>query len=245
MNPVTRRKRSLGLLAAAVSLWLAAAAPSHAHIAYTAPGPQTGLTYEVQGTVGHDGTFTESYSGSDFGLSLGARSWAEPGNPAGAKGWTHTSNWVALDLSALHDPALVTIQLERGATGSLVPAFSLYSGWELNSSDASNHTYNNIGNISWADDLTYLTHVANAGGPDGTNTIGTEFTSVSGQYVLAPGFYSIALGGNPLLTDPPASGSFDYTFTLSTAPVPVPAALWLFGSGLTGIVALARQKVAA
>jgi hypothetical protein len=239
-----RNKRSLGVIAAAVGLWLAGVAPSHAHIAFTSPGPQTGLTYEVQATQGEDGSFTESYSGSDFGLTVGAKSWAEPGNPAGAKGWTHTTNWVALDLSALADPALVTIQLDRGATGSLVPAFSLYSGWELNSPE-SDHTFNNIGNISWVDDLTYIGHVANAGGPDGTNTTGTELTSVFGQYVLNPGLYTIVLGGNPLLTNPPASGLFDYTFTLSTAPVPVPAAVYLFGSGLIGLVGLARRKFSA
>jgi hypothetical protein len=240
-----RTTRSLGLLAAAVGLWLAGVAPSHAHIAFTSPGPATGLSYEVKAIVAHDGTFTESYSGSDFGLTVGAKSWAEPSQPPGNKGWTHTTNWIALDLTALHNPARVTIQLDRGATGTLVPAFSLYSGWELDSSDATNHTFNNTGNISWADDLTYIGHVANAGGPDGTNTTGTVLTSVSGQYVLTPGLYSIVLGGNPLLTTPPAGGFHNYTFTLSTAPVPVPAALWLFGSGLVGLAGLARRQKAA
>lgn len=33
-----------------------------------------------------------------------------------------------------------------------------------------------------------------------------------------------------------------FTGSMSTAPVPIPAAVWLFGSGLIGLVAVARRK---
>ena len=41
-----------------------------------------------------------------------------------------------------------------------------------------------------------------------------------------------------------SQGTFNFTGsgTWQVAPVPVPAALWLFGSGLVGVVALARRK---
>lgn len=35
-----------------------------------------------------------------------------------------------------------------------------------------------------------------------------------------------------------------YSITISTNPVPVPAAIWLFGSGLIGLVGVARRKKA-
>ncbi len=229
-------KRSYYLTLAAVGLWLAGAAPSHAHIAFTSPGPETGLTYEFQGSTTHGG------AGSISG-QVGAKSWAEPGNPVGAKGWTHTSNWVALDLSAMHEPSVLTIEQARGTTGSLFPAFSLYSGWETDTSDATNHTFNNTGAISWADDLTYIGHVANAGGPNGTDN-GTGSTSVSGQFVVTPGLYTIALGGNPA-NALGQTGIHAFTATFDVAAVPVPAALWLFGSGLAGLVGLARRRMTA
>lgn len=39
-----------------------------------------------------------------------------------------------------------------------------------------------------------------------------------------------------------AGGSFEYTQTIELNEVPVPAAVWLFGSGLLGLVGVARRK---
>jgi hypothetical protein len=134
----------------------------------------------------------------------------------------------------------LTVELERGHSGgSLFPAFTLYSGWELINEDTNNHTFNNTGNISWATNLTYLAHVANAGGPNGTDS-GTGSEHVHATFTLNPGLYSLVFGGNPPY--PPAqTGTHSFSATLSTAPVPVPAALWLFGSGVVGLAGLARR----
>lgn len=230
-------KRMAYFAVAALGVWMAHAVPSQAAV-ITEPGPQTGLTYEFQVSM-------TDLDLAHYHASVGAKSWAEPGNPAGAKGWTHTSNWTALDLTGLTGPTLLTVELERGhgGTSQLFPAFSLYSGWETVNSDATNHTYNNVGNISWATNLTYIDHVANAGGPLGTAS-GTGTEAVSRQWVLAPGLYSLVFGGNPSFALA-QTGLHDFSATLTTSPVPVPAALWLFGSGLTGIVALARRRLAA
>jgi hypothetical protein len=142
MKVLSITKRSYYLTLAAVGLWLAGAAPSHAATVTPNPvGHQSGLTYEWGVTMG--GSDSATYSGS-----VGAKSWAEPAKPIGAKGWTHTSNWVQLDLSEMHVPGVLTITMDRGATGSLFPAFSIYSGWELDTPDAANHTFNNMGAIS-------------------------------------------------------------------------------------------------
>lgn len=228
-------RRTVLLAVAAVGLWLAWPAPSHA-ATITEPGPQTGASYESQVVMGD--LDLAHYHGS-----VGAKSWAEPGNPAGAKGWTHTTSWSALDLTGISGPTLLTVELERGHGGAsqLFPAFSLFSGWETVNSDATNHTWNNTGNISWATNLTYIDHVANIGGPLGTAS-GTGLEAVSRQWVLGPGLYTLIYGGNPSL-DLGQTGYHDFSATLSTSPVPVPAALWLFGSGLAGMVGLARRRM--
>jgi hypothetical protein len=196
------------------------------------------MTYEWGVTMSD--TDSAIYAGN-----VGAKSWAEPGNPPGERGWTHTSAWTALDLTGLSGPTLLTLQLDRGATGQLFPAFSLYSGWETVNSDANNHTFNSAGNISWATNLTYLDHVANAGGPNG-DIVGTGVTSVSKQWELAPGLYSLVYGGNPGFIPPLGqTGTHAFTATLTTAPVPVPAAAYLFGSGLIGLAGLARRRLSA
>jgi hypothetical protein len=226
---------------AAVGLWLAGAAPSQAAL-ITQPGPQTGLTYESQVVMG-------DLDSAHYHGAVGAKSWAEPGNPAGAKGWTHTSSWTALDLTGLSGSTLLTVTLERGdgplnpTTNNLFPAFSIFSGWETVNSDATNHTWNNAGNISWATNLTYLDHVANIGGPNGTDS-GTGLDTVFKQYVVAPGLYTLNFGGNPSF-NLGQTGFHDFSATLATSPVPVPAAVYLFGSGLIGLVGLARRRMSA
>lgn len=237
MNPVTTKVRCLGLIAAAVGLWLAGVAPTHASTVTANPaGHQSGLTYEWEVVMGDNDSAT--YSGS-----VGAKSWAEPGNPDPTPGWTHTSNWTLLDLTGATSTTLVTVTLGRGATGSLFPAFSVYAGVEDVNSDATNHTFNNTGAISWAPNLAYTYHLANAGGAIGTGN-GTGLTSVSDNWVLAPGLYTINFGGNPALSLG-QTGTHAFTATLTTAPVPVPAAAYLFGSGLIGLVGLARRKFSA
>lgn len=234
MKSLITRMRSVGLGLAAIGLWLAGAAPSHAHINFGLTPDQTGLTYEFKGSTNHGG------AGSISG-SVGAKSWGEPNNPVGAKGWTHTSNWVQLDLSGMHVPGVLTITMDRGTTGSLFPAFSLYSGWENDTPDTNNHTFNNTGAISWADDLTYIGHVANAGGQNGTDN-GTGLTSVSQQFYLNPGLYSIALGGNPAFSLG-QTGIHAFNATFDVAAVPLPAAAYLFGTGLIGLASFARRKL--
>ncbi len=101
-------------------------------------------------------------------------------------------------------------------------------------------------------------------GLSGSNASGA---SVSGHYTLGPGLYSLVVGGaNPFdlatyLADAIATNG-DYTnpsaaltaynadrlartFNLQFSAVPIPAAVYLFGSGLVGIIAFARRRMAA
>jgi len=60
---------------------------------------------------------------------------------------------------------------------------------------------------------------------------GETFTSLG----LTPGTYEWTWG----------SGASADAFTLNVGAVPVPAAVWLFGSGLLGLIGVARRKARA
>ncbi|MDN5941659.1 MAG: VPLPA-CTERM sorting domain-containing protein [Nitrospira sp.] len=95
---------------------------------------------------------------------------------------------------------------------------------------------------------------------------GTTGDSISGQYVLGPGLYSLVVGGNnqanldSLFANMVASNACDtagaacdaykadrlgrgFNVQFSVTPVPLPAAVWLFGSGVAGIIAFARRRM--
>jgi hypothetical protein len=222
------------VLTAAVGLWLAVTGSAYASTIVTSPGYAPGIGYEFGVTM--SGNDSAVYQGS-----VGAKSWNEPANPIDAKGWTHTSDWTALDLTEAAT-LTVTVARQSGVTfyppnggppvvegDLLTPALSLYAGWETTGPET--HTFNPTGNTSWAGELTYLAHEANP----------SSLTSITRTFDLAAGRYSLVFGGNP--ADTTLTGFHGYQATLST--VPVPAAVWLFGSGIVGLVGLARRRMTA
>ncbi len=100
----------------------------------------------------------------------------------------------------------------------------------------------------------------------GANSTGNTIT---GHYTLGPGIYSLVVGGAnstdlaALLSHAEATNG-DYTtpsgaltgynnarlartfnIAFNVTPVPLPAAVWLFGSGLVGVIAFARRRMSA
>lgn len=157
---------------------------------------------------------------------VGAWSWDEDSFPATARGWTHTSAWVKLDLT---EGAALTLTLQSAANvpwpspeepnrlagTNLFPSFTLYRGWdtdpgitqdETGATIDQNHNFNNRGNIDWAEDVTYLDHLENA-----------TAHSVTRTWRLPVGHYTINLGGNSPVTL--AEGRQGYKATLSAAPL--------------------------
>jgi hypothetical protein len=203
--------------------------------ATVSPGPPASGGINYTWTV--SGMGSADTSGSII-RHVGALSFNDPVNfgDATGTGWTHTSDWIALDLTA---PAQLTIQLSQKAgvpngtstAGSvLAPAFALYSGWHVSGGD--DHVFNNSGPFTWAPELTFVGNASN-GNPNGTNTTGLSLPAVTNTFILPAGHYSIELGGNP--ANSVGSGRQGYEAILTTTPVPEPGTIALAGMGALGL----------
>ncbi len=217
----TTRTIPAALLAAGLAFTgpfqLVAATVSKSDPVPNTPGPP------ADGGIGYTWTVTmDAKDAASVDGTVGAWSWDEDGFPATARGWTHTSNWVALEL--LEDCRL-TLRLERKAgmpttvTASnpdglglynLHPAFTIYQGWQESGGDV--HNFNNRGDIAWAPDVSYLIHFEN----NGSHVL-------EAVVKLEAGRYSVVLGGN----SPSAlqEGRQGYGATLTTKSYHDPAAL--------------------
>jgi hypothetical protein len=160
------------------------------------------------GGIGYFGYLTVgALDQGSLSTHTGAWSWSDQSLAVdGSLGWTHTSRWLALEV--LSD-SIVNFTMLRDAsvpyTGSgnvggfaavdhMFPSYTLWSGWD--NDDGDHHTYNNTGNVSWAEDLTYLRHIGN-------NTQ----ESITDSFFLAAGRYSVVLGSNSSsVTNPPRQG---------------------------------------
>lgn len=235
------------LLLALLGLSLAArvsAASLSFHDGVTTFDPNAGgLGYEWYVTLGGiDSAVTPDLAGAH----LGAWAWEDqslfgPGDPT--RGWTHTSQWVALTLTTA---SRFTLILERNAnipngagfrpTDNFFPSFSIWSGWDnddveqtvadfygIDPVDGEFHEYSNRGGIDWAEDLTFIGLVDNS----------TE-ASASYSVELPAGNYTIALGSNAASTVNPPRQGFRATFTTSAVPEPSSALLSLLAAGFLG-----------
>ncbi len=181
----------------------------------------------ASGGIGYSHTFSvgRGESGS-FSNHVGAWSWednslfdAEEGEAP--VGWTHTSRWVAVHVK---DHLMLNITMARDAnvpwaaapvelngkadTASMFPSFTIWRGWDNDGTDL--HTYNNRGNVAWAEDLTYLDHYDNS-----------TAESITRSYTLPPGYYTFALGSNAPATNTNRQG-FSFSWSTSTPALVAP-----------------------
>lgn len=199
-------------------------------------------TDPAPGGIGYARTVTvgDGDNGS-FSSHVGAWSWEDnalfaPGEPP--VGWTHTSNWMALNVE---EESYVTITMERDPnvpwpsqadpgrladTSSMFPSLTLFRGWDNDGGDS--HTYNNRGDVAWAEDLRYLDHLDNST----EEAIARTWRLPAGQYTLALGSNAPATNPNrqgyhltyaasahaPIQQSDPAPGGVGYSWTISVDP---------------------------
>jgi len=203
-----------------------------------------------------------AYGGSTVSLNGNLLPQGWNGSNNGGLGWGHNSDWYRLQVTATG-----SLDLRVQATASGVqPAFSLWStgtsGFDTSIGGA--HSYSQIGdNSDWSGVSTPFVGLANnnAGGcaplsqcgnsygpgpgpgaaPGVTASIGSEGAFSYAQLFLpnvtAGSWYLIAVGGSG------GSGG-GYTISAGPAAVPIPAAVWLFGSALAGVGAIGRRRKA-
>lgn len=198
--------------------------------------------------------------------SLGGSS-ASPIYP-GTYGWSHTSRWSVIDLNGLYDGGYRNVRLsvtleDFNGTG-LIPGFALWQGKEdlgnyssryVNGIDSTNwDQWNGGGLCAPAGTCSYFPTLAQAGlagnvwatADNQTNPTGTA--TVTLHTILTAGdnnYFTFVMGGNAPLSSTGAARDFKATVSVAPSPLPVPAAVYLFGSGLIGLAGLARRRMKA
>lgn len=233
----------LEMVAAAALLTGAPVAATASSVVMADPGEE-GIPYR----------WTVNLSGNDsasLARHVGAWSWEDESlfvEGQGTVGWTHNADWVAFHL----DTAVVlTIRLERKgdvlwispqnedpnqfAGNNLFPGMTLWSGWDNDGGDF--HSFNNVGNVDWAEDLSYIGHQA-------PPTIGDLETRhmIESTFTLGPGDYTLVIGGNSQSTANEGRQGYLATFTTTPVPEPGSALLVAFGGGLC---AMRRRRAGA
>lgn len=182
-------------------------------------------------------------------IDTGAGAWKDAGAPATATtpaiaptGWKHQT-----DLGLIKSDFTSFVRLNLTTLGSFNNNFgvTVFTGMDTTTGDYSHHggwnnaskpetTSNPFYAAGVGSGMTYLTH-----NPTVNNSAFNfiEFVAQAGQV------YTIALGGNGVgRWNANVAG---YELNISSSPVPVPGAVWLFGSALAGFVGLSRRKLAA
>lgn len=190
------------------------------------------------------------------------------GGPPNNNGWNHTTKWFSFTVGS---PTAVDIKVTNSNnTAGFNPAFSLFqTAGAYNGANHSNHIWNQTGITgesafmtagSGNDKVTDWLGYANSGRTGWTNGAGTVIgtgspgssvvagTSADLMLHLAAGQYLIGMGGS-CYTDGTATacGAGTPNFSLainSVSAVPIPAAVWLFGSALAGMGVIGRRKKA-
>ncbi|MFM8330570.1 MAG: VPLPA-CTERM sorting domain-containing protein [Candidatus Methylumidiphilus sp.] len=201
-------------------------------------------------------------------VDTGGGAWQDNGlNAAGAStgnptGWKHqtdiglirsdTTQWVNLNLETLgnlQDPTFSRfgVTVFNGMDTNTGGSYSHHGAWNNNTNPFTkdNPFYPATKPAGYNGDPNQLTQVVGSRGAgfsdnvDGTPDRAFSFLAEAGQV------YSVYLGGFGFARWNTGVDNYKLTITTSTTPVPVPAAVWLFGSALAGVGVFGRRKKSA
>jgi len=191
-----------------------------------------------------------SYKGfaADIDTANGAwGSWqVDPSDPTFTRGWAHNTDFglikshvdtdIVIKVSKvnatddIHNYGITVfkgmddgVSVKQDGNGDPI-TFSHHSAWNIGYISGLNEGPAQLDDPMGTNGLTYLAH--------GDQSIVTF-------HAMADQVYSIYLGGNDVEGD--IFGTH-YGYKASISAVPVPAAAWLFGTGLMGLVSLGRRK---
>lgn len=197
------------------------------------------VNWATEMAAGESVELSRANSGIDADMDIGRGAWQDTGlgNPANAQGWAHNTD---IGLFRLDTAATVTFTPELTTAGhdpNAVFGITLFNGFDT----GTGYTHH----ISW-NALASAPGSYTASNPFGTTGVtyfdhNNNITSTSPWTVTLPaGDYSVYVGGvGGLLWAAQFEG---YKLGIETAPVPVPAAVWLFGSALAGMGVIGRRK---
>lgn len=228
MRIATRRAARVAI---GIALALGSAADASTPIEGDLEGGTGGVTYAWQLAL------DDAFDVASVPGNVGSKSWADPSNPGLGSfglnaGWTHTSNWIYLDLA---EDSLVRITLAANAdvpnttggfyAGDLVPAMSLWTGYDDDGGD--DHFFEQGQVPHWIDaaGFAFVDHDTTGPGP-----FAGEVATI--EIALDAGVYTINAGGHDDTTSGHRAG---YLFTVQGLPEP----------GVTFSAALAVAALAA
>ena len=202
------------------------------------------LNWAVQlSSAGDSATISAADSLAKYGtaaeIDTGGGAWRDNVTPTG---WKHQT-----DIGLVKSDVAQNITLNLTTLGNLLPStFSKFGITVFDGMDTSTANYSHHG--SWNNPVaskpytasspfgtTGLTNIGYSDTVDGVN--GYTFTAQVGHV------YSIYLGGVDFSKW--NTGVDGYALNMTTSAVPVPGAVWLFGSALAGFIGLRHRNIAA
>jgi hypothetical protein len=206
--------------------WIGSSAPNYI-------GSLNAMWYANVGIAGLEtvsSSGARSIAGVDptYSLAVGPRAWND--NTSGTQGQGHGSDFGLIHLNDASNLS-ITVAADTTLSSTLKPGLSLFHGWDTGNSSVRVQAFQNNGNNPLGTTgLTFL------------NSASTTSAGGSATYLfsnLAAGDYSLFVGGN-FSGGSGAAGK--YTVNLTASAVPIPAAIWLFASAMTGLFGFCRPK---
>lgn len=170
-------------------------------------------------------------------IDTGGGAWRD--NSASPTGWKHQTDigLISSNLTQQIHINLTTLSQIQNPTFSKF-GVTVFEGMDTNTGNYSHHgSWNNAAKPYTNENPFGTIGLANIGHSDNVDAV-TEFTFTA----EAGKVYSLYLGGVDFSGW--SSGVDNYKLNISTSPVPVPGAVWLFGSAMAGMVGFGGRRKA-